>query len=205
MFAPGICWICVSEGLYFEKAAIVSFESHLSRRSIYSSKRYRHCKDECYGERLFILGHLRHCLNSHARVVQLIAVAFMFSMKELQANTHVFLFPSFVAANWRFGWLGQFMWGVFTNYLQLDPSEIVAMTTLNFTGATNPKNETSVYKGASSYTRCVWEVKIGNAVTACDKKAYPLSHLPLTRSQSARRTFASPISGRPRSEEASPP
>eukprot|EP00291_Cryptomonas_curvata_P019850 CAMPEP_0172158522 /NCGR_PEP_ID=MMETSP1050-20130122/4420_1 /TAXON_ID=233186 /ORGANISM="Cryptomonas curvata, Strain CCAP979/52" /LENGTH=503 /DNA_ID=CAMNT_0012827925 /DNA_START=62 /DNA_END=1573 /DNA_ORIENTATION=+ len=68
----------------------------------------------------------------------------------------------FVAENWEGGWLGQFMWGVFSNYLQLQSSDIAAMTTLNFTGATDPKNATSVYKGASSFTRCVWEVNLGN-------------------------------------------
>ena len=72
---------------------------------------------------------------------------------------------SFVAENWQQGWMGQFMWGVFSNYLNVQNSNIVAMTTINFTGATNPKNATSVYKGASSFTRCVWEVNLGNVVS----------------------------------------
>jgi hypothetical protein len=75
------------------------------------------------------------------------------------------------------------MWGVFTNYLQLDPSEIVAMTTLNFTGATNPKNATSVYKGLSSYTRCVWEVKVGNAVSTFTAPTRPSFSSPASRPQ----------------------
>jgi hypothetical protein len=74
-------------------------------------------------------------------------------------------FLSFVAENWQSGWLGKFMWGVFSDQLGLKSSDIVAMTTLNFTSATSPKNATSVYQGASSYTRCVWEVKVGNAVS----------------------------------------
>ena len=75
------------------------------------------------------------------------------------------LLHSFVAENWKGGWLGQFMWGIFSNYLQLQSSDIAAMTTLNFTGATDPKNATSVYKGSSSFTRCVWEVNLGNIVS----------------------------------------
>jgi hypothetical protein len=59
------------------------------------------------------------------------------------------------------------MWGIFSNYLQLQSSDITAMTTLNFTGATDPKNATSVYKGSSSFTRCVWEVNLGNVVSSC--------------------------------------
>ena len=45
------------------------------------------------------------------------------------------------------------------------------MTTLNFTGATDPKNATSVYKGSSSFTRCVWEVNLGNVVSSCNDPA----------------------------------
>ncbi len=56
------------------------------------------------------------------------------------------------------------MWGVFTNYMGLHSDDIVAMTTLNFTSATDPKNASSVYKGSSPFTRCVWEVRLGNAV-----------------------------------------
>ena len=75
------------------------------------------------------------------------------------------LFCSFVAENWKYGWMGQFMWGVFSQYLQIPPSKIIAMTGANFSGDTNPKNASSVYKGASSFTRCVWEVRLGHAVT----------------------------------------
>ncbi len=72
---------------------------------------------------------------------------------------------SFMAENWNSGWMGQFMWGVFSDYLQLDGSNIIAMTPINFTDATNPKNPASVYKGSSSFTRCVWEVQRGNVVS----------------------------------------
>ena len=60
-------------------------------------------------------------------------------------------YSSFVAENWQYGWLGQFMFQIFSSNLQL--KNIVAMTSLNFTGATDPKNKTSVYKGASLFTR----------------------------------------------------
>ena len=60
--------------------------------------------------------------------------------------------------------MGQFMWGVFSNYMNLQSSDIVAMTTANFTSATDPNNATSVYHGVSSFTRCVWEVQLGNVV-----------------------------------------
>jgi hypothetical protein len=87
---------------------------------------------------------------------------FIFCLIIMQLTCVILL--SFVAENWKSGWLGQFMWGVFSERLGLTSNDIVAMTTLNFTGATSPKNATSVYSGGSSYTRCVWEVKIGNAV-----------------------------------------
>jgi hypothetical protein len=61
------------------------------------------------------------------------------------------------------------MWGVFSDYLHLQNSDIAAMTTLNFTNATDPKNATSVYKGSSSFTRCVWEVNLGNVVSSCSR------------------------------------
>jgi hypothetical protein len=64
--------------------------------------------------------------------------------------------------------MGQFMWGVFSNYLNLQSSNIVAMTTANFTNATDPKSSSSVYRGASSFTRCVWEVRLGNVVSIVD-------------------------------------
>jgi hypothetical protein len=64
--------------------------------------------------------------------------------------------------------MGQFMWGVFSNYLNLQSSNIVAMTTANFTNATDPNNASSVYRGASSFTRCVWEVRLGNVVSIVD-------------------------------------
>ena len=56
------------------------------------------------------------------------------------------------------------MWGVFSNYLNMKSDNIVAMTGANFTYATDPSNPASVYHGASSFTRCVWEVNLGNAV-----------------------------------------
>lgn len=74
------------------------------------------------------------------------------------------LLDSFVAENWQYGWMGQFMWGVFTKYMDLQSGDILAMTTINFTSATDPQNASSVYHGASSFTRCVWEVHLGNAV-----------------------------------------
>jgi hypothetical protein len=74
---------------------------------------------------------------------------------------------SWVAENWKYGWLGQFMWAVFSDSdcLNLNNEKIAVMTTLNFTGATDPANVTSVYKGTSSFTRCVWEVYLGNIVS----------------------------------------
>jgi hypothetical protein len=39
------------------------------------------------------------------------------------------------------------MWGVFTNYMGLTGSDIIAMTTANFFMDTNPAKKTSVYKG----------------------------------------------------------
>ena len=56
------------------------------------------------------------------------------------------------------------MWGVFSRYLKIKGSNIIAMTGANFTSSTDPKNPASVYHGASSFTRCVWEVHLGNAV-----------------------------------------
>ena len=70
-----------------------------------------------------------------------------------------------MAENWKYGWMGQFMWGVLSNYLNLESKDILAMTTLNFTSATDPKNKTSVYAGSSSFTRCVWEIRLGNVVS----------------------------------------
>ena len=61
--------------------------------------------------------------------------------------------------------MGQFMWGVLSNYLNLRSTDILAMTTINFTSATDPKNPNSVYHGASSFTRCVWEIRLGNVVS----------------------------------------
>ncbi len=81
---------------------------------------------------------------------------------------------SFVAENWKSGWLGQFMWGVFTNYMDLESSDIIAMTSVNFTGATNPKNSSSVYNGSSSFTRCVWEINLGNVVSGLDSISHSL-------------------------------
>jgi hypothetical protein len=73
--------------------------------------------------------------------------------------------------------MGQFMWKVFSDHLDLDGSNIIAMTTINFTYATNPKNPASVYKGSSSFTRCVWEVRLGNVVSL-----HTLVELPITPS-----------------------
>ncbi len=55
------------------------------------------------------------------------------------------------------------MWRVLSVHLGL--KKIQAMTSINFTSATDPKNATSVYKGSSSFTRCVWEVSLGNVVS----------------------------------------
>jgi hypothetical protein len=61
--------------------------------------------------------------------------------------------------------MGKFMRGVFMDYMGLETSDIVAMTTANFSMDTNPQNVTSVYKGSSSFTRCVWEVRLGHVVS----------------------------------------
>jgi hypothetical protein len=76
----------------------------------------------------------------------------------------LFVKCSFVAENWQYGWMGQFMWGVFNSHLKMESSDIIAMTPLNFTNATDPKNPNSVYFGSSSFTRCVWEIRQGNVV-----------------------------------------
>jgi hypothetical protein len=57
------------------------------------------------------------------------------------------------------------MWGVFSNYMNLTNDDIIAMTPANFSSKTDPKNPVSVYKGASTFTRCVWEIYLGNAVS----------------------------------------
>ena len=57
------------------------------------------------------------------------------------------------------------MWGVFTKRMNLTNDDIIAMTKANFSGETDPKNETSVYQGDSSYSRCAWEIKLGNVVS----------------------------------------
>ena len=75
---------------------------------------------------------------------------------------HALLFGSFVASNWKHGWMGAFMWDVLQS-LSLD-QDIIACTQANFSSATDPKNATSLYHGASAFTRCVWEVKLGNMV-----------------------------------------
>jgi hypothetical protein len=72
---------------------------------------------------------------------------------------------SFAAENWQHGWMGKFMWGVLTEQMGLEGRDILAMTAANFSMATSPRNITSVYKGSSSTTRCVWEVYLGNVVS----------------------------------------
>ena len=62
--------------------------------------------------------------------------------------------------------VGQYMHGVLFNYLGLDDQSIVAMTEANFTGATDPANATSVNKSQLSSIRCIWEVALGNVVSA---------------------------------------
>ena len=69
--------------------------------------------------------------------------------------------------------MGQFMWGVFSQYLQMESSSIIAMTCANFTWATDPSNPASVYHGASSFTRCVWEVNLGHVVQKQNRNIYP--------------------------------
>jgi hypothetical protein len=61
---------------------------------------------------------------------------------------------------------GEFMWNVLFNRLKLTDDDIIAMTTVNFTGATDPNNISSVYQGVSTFTRCVWEIKLGNVVSS---------------------------------------
>lgn len=85
-----------------------------------------------------------------------------FDVKDLNVSESIF---SFVAENWQYGWIGQFMWKVLSDDLGLQGDRIIAMTTLNFTGSTDPHNATSVYKGASAFTRCVWEINLGNVVS----------------------------------------
>ncbi len=75
--------------------------------------------------------------------------------------------------------MGRFMWGVFTEYMGLAGSDIIAMTTANFSMDTNPLNETSVYKGSSSYTRCVWEVHLGHIVSTIFKPIHISINAPL--------------------------
>ena len=79
-------------------------------------------------------------------------------------------FGSFVAANWKNGWIGRYMNGVFFDYLQLQEDDIIALTTLNFTGSTDPNNATSVYLGASAWTRCCWELHLGHLVKLCQSQ-----------------------------------
>ncbi len=128
------------------------------------------------------------------------------ALRANQKNAYILPLHSFVAENWKQGWMGQFMWGVFSNYMNLKSSDIVAMTTLNFTSATNPKNATSVYKGSSSFTRCVWEVHLGNAVSFlrldCQLCAFCCREWQIEPDVFPRRICASATSGRPRSAEA---
>jgi hypothetical protein len=49
--------------------------------------------------------------------------------------------------------------------MNLSDSDIIAMTAANFSYETDPRNPEAVYQGASIYTRCVWEIKLGNAVS----------------------------------------
>ena len=117
--------------------------------------------------------------------------------------THLSSYHSFVADNWNSGWMGKFMWRVLRIHLGLKNQDIQAMTSINFTGATDPKNATSVYKGPSSFTRCVWEVHLGNVVSG-----YILLHAVLRSaglSKPSSRTCASGISGRLRSADRLPP
>lgn len=58
----------------------------------------------------------------------------------------------FIARNWDQGWVGE-LFATITNNLG---ANVVAMTRANFTAASS-----QIYKGASSYTRCVWEVNRG--------------------------------------------
>mmetsp|Transcript_7423 Transcript_7423/g.17958 ORF Transcript_7423/g.17958 Transcript_7423/m.17958 type:complete len:715 (+) Transcript_7423:3-2147(+) len=59
----------------------------------------------------------------------------------------------FVAENWNTGWVGELAHNIVTS-LQLN---ITAMTRANFSEAGR-----AAYEGASSYTRCVWEVRVGH-------------------------------------------
>lgn len=56
--------------------------------------------------------------------------------------------------NWAGGWVG----ATITNILaELNPPEIIAMTRVNFS-----EEVYDVYKGGSSYTRCVYEIRLDN-------------------------------------------
>ena len=58
------------------------------------------------------------------------------------------------------------MWNVFSKRLNFTDDDIIAMTPANFSNLTNPSIPTSIYQGVSVYTRCVWEIYLGNLVTA---------------------------------------
>uniref|UniRef100_A0A7S0W1Q3 Ionotropic glutamate receptor C-terminal domain-containing protein n=1 Tax=Hemiselmis tepida TaxID=464990 RepID=A0A7S0W1Q3_9CRYP len=59
----------------------------------------------------------------------------------------------FVWSNWVEGWVGEFT-NTFLKELNMN---VTALTRANFS-----KEVYEVYKGGSSYTRCVWEVRLGN-------------------------------------------
>ena len=76
-------------------------------------------------------------------------------------------FGSFVASNWKDGWVGQFMQGVIFDYLKLTDDNVLAMTVANFTGDTDPDNASSIMSQGldkSDYQRCVVEIKLGHVV-----------------------------------------
>lgn len=60
----------------------------------------------------------------------------------------------FVAENWNSGWVGSLSKIIFDNL----GVEVIAMTQANFT-----LNSSAVYSGGSSYTRCVWEIRVDGA------------------------------------------
>lgn len=56
--------------------------------------------------------------------------------------------------NWNSGWVGALLANVFA---ELNPPEIIAMTRANFS-----EEVYDVYTGGSSYTRCVYEIRLDN-------------------------------------------
>ena len=71
----------------------------------------------------------------------------------VHSQAHSAVPECFVAENWYEGWVGGSMVSVFKR-AGLD---VVAMTPVNFSSASK-----EAYNGSSSFTRCAWEVQLGN-------------------------------------------